>query len=230
MNLQKPTPPNYDASGILDLHSIFQTIQGEGVFSGQSAVFVRLAGCNLRCPGCDTEYTNGQKKVRSQYIVDEVNKVVRGNRLVVITGGEPFRQNLQPLVLELVKRGYTVQIETNGTLPPSYDVSMFTRQQVVVMCSPKTGRVHPSLLGVVGAFKYVLEADHIHPTTGLPTRVLGLDAGSVALPFDSVPVFVQPMDSGDKIQNLRNLQACINSVHRFGYTLGLQLHKIINVE
>src|SRR3954467_9071958 len=44
----------------LSIHSIFYTLQGEGPYSGCPAVFMRLAGCNLQCPGCDTDYTSGQ--------------------------------------------------------------------------------------------------------------------------------------------------------------------------
>src|SRR5262245_30518232 len=79
----------------LYVNSIFQTIQGEGPLSGERAIFLRLAGCNLQCPLCDTEYTK-----RNEWSIETVvDKIIenqfpenRHNQLVVITGGEPFRQ------------------------------------------------------------------------------------------------------------------------------------------
>ncbi|WP_046973456.1 7-carboxy-7-deazaguanine synthase QueE, partial [Dyella japonica] len=97
------------------------TIQGEGPFCGQPAVFVRLAGCNLQCPGCDTNYTSNRKKMSHSDIWQEIVHVTgeAKTKLVVITGGEPFRQ---PEVVNFINylidmKGYRVQVETNGTMP-----------------------------------------------------------------------------------------------------------------
>jgi len=95
----------------------FLSIQGEGIHSGLPTYFVRLAGCNFRCSYCDTKYSYGQgeKKLISQ-IVTEVKK--QPYKLVCITGGEPFLQNkTRELVAMLVKLGYQVDIETNGSIP-----------------------------------------------------------------------------------------------------------------
>jgi len=63
INQQKPEPRAKGDGSILDFHSMFFTIQGEGPFAGHRSIFVRLAGCNLQCPGCDTEYTQGRSVV-----------------------------------------------------------------------------------------------------------------------------------------------------------------------
>ena len=82
----------------LDVHSIFATIQGEGPFTGHPCVFVRLAGCNLQCPGCDTDYTEDRRMMQIYEIAESVASVLKASGstrakvpLVVITGGEPFR-------------------------------------------------------------------------------------------------------------------------------------------
>lgn len=138
----------------LDVQSIFYTIQGEGPFCGTPAVFIRLAGCNLMCPSCDTDYTSKRQLMSTDEIVDRVRvaplysetaseayeRIVEGaedepvsfkyySGLVVITGGEPTRQpvGLELLVLKLQQRlGCYVQIETNGVLPPP-DLSTLNR-------------------------------------------------------------------------------------------------------
>ena len=101
---------------------IFHSIQGEGLLAGMPSVFVRLAGCALRCPWCDTPYawsdTNGTLYTHEQ-ILDEVNQY--RTRHVVVTGGEPLtdmdmrpRQGLRDLVHGLRERGKHITIETAG--------------------------------------------------------------------------------------------------------------------
>ncbi|MEG7364337.1 7-carboxy-7-deazaguanine synthase QueE, partial [Pseudomonas citronellolis] len=97
MNLQPIEKRTKSADGLLSLHSIFHTIQGEGPFCGTPSVFVRLAGCNLQCPACDTDYTQGRRAASVQEILDKVQEY-QSSGLVVITGGEPFRQDITRLL------------------------------------------------------------------------------------------------------------------------------------
>lgn len=112
------TVDNAVFNAVLDVHSIFRTLQGEGPFTGHSAIFIRLAGCNLQCPACDTDYTSKRSLMSVQTIIDKVNTLKIGQtiQLIVITGGEPLRQNISDLCILLYQAHYTVQIETNGTL------------------------------------------------------------------------------------------------------------------
>lgn len=227
-----------DDGRFLDVHSVFYTIQGEGPFCGHPAVFVRLAGCNLQCPSCDTEYTQGRKMMDIEglaaLVMASFPSMVK-HRLVVITGGEPFRQNITPFMkLFADMKGYLeyiVQIETNGTLPPSPGWS--DHDDVVVICSPKTGKIHPSLAKHIDAYKYVLSADSVRQEDGLPLLALNHTAKPyVARPHEGFngPVYVQPMDPKDPTQYVRNVQAVKESCMKHGYMLQLQVHKIINVE
>lgn len=225
----------------LDVHSIFHTIQGEGPLTGRSAVFVRLAGCNLQCPLCDTDYTSKRMKLPNKTIVGDVLEEVRGSgtSLVVITGGEPFRQNIEPLCRLLLLAGFTVQIETNGTLgPPSQEfrklcsLNPIEKNRVFIVCSPKAGKVHPGLEGIVCAYKYVVADGAVAPD-GLPVVALDHSASPhVARPPESFKgfVYIQPCDEKNNVRNAVNLQACVRSSMKHGYTLQLQVHKLINME
>lgn len=224
MNEQKPVKPVY-AGTKLEVQSLFVTIQGEGIFVGRPAIFIRLAGCNIQCPHCDTQYSQGQI-----YTTDEVVELVRmvnaNIKLVVITGGEPLRQNISKLIRDLHELGYTVQIETNGTLSPGiipYDLCY-------IVCSPKI-KLDPFISKRASALKYVLHADYIDPTDGLPTSTLGhhYPPGRPTEDFSGT-LYVQPIDVGDPIENERHLKATIDVCMKFGYVLCLQTHKIINME
>ena len=101
---------------------IFDSIQGEGRYTGYPTTFVRLAGCNLRCPWCDTKYAYDVDKfpdISPQKIAEKVKKYKQHN--VAITGGEPLlKENIEELK-DLVRRlyPYTISIFTNGTMDVS---------------------------------------------------------------------------------------------------------------
>lgn len=217
--------------GRLAIHSIFHTIQGEGPFSGHPAVFIRLNGCNLQCQFCDTEYTAINELMLDYQIVAKVRKLIgdNGTKLIVITGGEPFRQNITPISDIFCNLGFTVQVETNGTLPPSQDLN----HDVVIVCSPKTGKVNPEMVKRVNAFKYVLNHKSQDIEDGLPISVLGHSVkDKVFRPQegDTRTVYLQPMDAHDHIENKHNIDATVQACLKFNYVLQLQTHKYIGVE
>jgi 7-carboxy-7-deazaguanine synthase len=238
MKNNQPIEKSVSSDGsTLDVHSIFLTIQGEGPFSGERAVFVRLAGCNLQCPFCDTQYTEGRATRTVQQVIDEVRHL-SGHKpiLVVITGGEPFRQNLSPILKELERREYLVQIETNGTLPVSdhtYVRSTVIRRGTYIICSPKTGKVHSTIEKYACAFKYVIDAKSVDPDDGLPILALGHTANPrVYRPQGPrhAQIFVQPMDEDDPVAVQANLDATIRACIQYGYTLQLQIHKLMGIQ
>jgi 7-carboxy-7-deazaguanine synthase len=104
---------------MLSIIEIYRSIQGESSFAGLPCTFVRLAGCNLRCTWCDSEYTfTGGKKMESDAIFSEVQRLSL-NGLVEITGGEPMLQEreLVPFMQRLLDGGYQLLIETSGERP-----------------------------------------------------------------------------------------------------------------
>lgn len=195
-------------------------------------MFVRLYGCNLQCPWCDTDYTSQQHRLPPIDLLEIVRAHI-ATGLVVITGGEPFRQNIAPFVRLLLTRSYTVQIETNGVLYPGEDFP-WGHPRLTVVCSPKTARIHPETARRVDAYKYVIEAGRV-AADGLPTTALGHDLGKaehVARPPESWngPIYIQPMDAKDEDTNARNARVCAELVMRHRrYILGFQMHKYMGL-
>ena len=135
-------PPENGDGQKLDIVELFSTLQGEGPFVGWPSVFVRLGGCNLACSFCDTEFEEFQS-MDIAALTTEVRALAaeegkRKRHLVVITGGEPLRQNIVPFCEALLADGFEVQIETNGT------VFRPLPEAVHVVCSPKAsgGQYH----------------------------------------------------------------------------------------
>lgn len=230
LNTQPVEKTDWKQSDFLDTIKVFRTIQGEGPFAGRPSVFIRLAGCNLQCPQCDTDYTTG----RIQYKYKDLASTALGlaktvnTDLIVLTGGEPFRQNISSLCRDLLCNGLKVQIETNGSL--YLEDFPYYAPELTVVCSPKTGSINPKL--PVDYYKYVVQHGWTSSMDGLPIRVLGKSV-IPARPdrnFNRAKVYVQPCDEGDVEKNKHNLREAINSCMQFGYTLSLQLHKIIGLD
>ena len=104
----------------MQITEIYKSLQGESTHAGLPCVFVRLTGCNLRCPWCDSEYTfHGGRKMTSEDVLAEVRRLSPNGGLVEITGGEPMLQerDLVPLMMELLEDGYRVLLESSGERP-----------------------------------------------------------------------------------------------------------------
>lgn len=238
MNLQKPEKKVVSIDGGLEVQSIFYTIQGEGPFAGTPAIFIRLAGCNLQCPGCDTDYTSDRKILSVTEILCRVHNLLPGDywrTLVVITGGEPFRQDLSELILKLIYTGYYVQIETNGTFPPSKEVDYSrvpsNRYGAYIVVSPKTGKVNSEIEKKACCYKYVMHHESVGED-GLPQFALQHPASPQLArpPKYFSQIYLQPQDTLDKSDNGLSLKACIQSCMKHGYILQLQIHKIIGMD
>lgn len=206
---------------VLEVKHLFPTLQGEGPYAGQPAVFIRLAGCNLACEFCDTEFEDGVSMSLEAILakVQELSLDIAGQRvrdLAVITGGEPFRQPIGPLCDALLALGLRVQIETNGTLFRPLD------PRVSIVCSPKnTGigyhPVRPDLQEHISAYKFLLSTRDSR-------------YGDVPQWQTDVPVYVQPMDEYAPEINAANLALASRLAQEHGYRLSLQLHKMLGIE
>lgn len=241
MNPQKPEARSKGDGTTLDLHSMFYTLQGEGPFAGQRSIFVRLAGCNLQCPGCDTEYTEGRREVQYMDLVMDIEKLADEHGitnstgfLIVITGGEPLRQSIGRFVDALIYEGYRVQIESNGVFEPDAILTNMLQYKVAdlhLVVSPKTKRINELTASYATCFKYVLDHRSINPDDGLPIKALEHPASTgVARPELGKPIYVNPYDVKDPVENQKNLDAAAQSALRFGYICGTQLHKLLGLE
>ena len=113
---RRGAPPSFHDPSGMKVNEIYHSIQGESSYAGLPCVFVRLTYCNLRCSYCDTEHAFYEGR---DYTVEEILQEVGGFDcpLVEITGGEPLMQEEVFLLMdELVAGGYTVLLETGGSL------------------------------------------------------------------------------------------------------------------
>lgn len=105
----------------LRIAETFTSVQGEGLWAGTPSVFVRVSGCNLRCSWCDTKYASWYPEgptMQVEEIATEVVQLAQGKiEHVVLTGGEPMLFDaIVPLAEQLKKHGFTITVETAGTV------------------------------------------------------------------------------------------------------------------
>ncbi len=107
-------------SVMLPVMEAFYTVQGEGLFAGQAAYFIRLGGCDVGCSWCDVKESwdaEAHPKLGIDRIVAEAARYPA--RIAVVTGGEPLMHDLGPLTKALRSAGFRTHIETSGTHPLS---------------------------------------------------------------------------------------------------------------
>src|SRR5579872_2445304 len=169
---------------MVQLAEIFYSVQGEGTWTGTPAVFVRLAGCNLACEFCDTDYS-----LKSIASVDDVVTRVRAEGgeapMVILTGGEPLAQSASLALIDALRAdGRRVHIESNGTIFAALP------DDVWLCVSPKE-RVDPRMAARANEAKLIVDRrvpeEHVALFTHLPTILLqpeGNDPRNVALAVD----------------------------------------------
>ena len=194
----------------MKVNEIFYSLQGEGYHSGTPAVFVRLSGCNLRCPFCDTRHDTGEE-MTDEAIAAAVSR--HPARLTVITGGEPSLQLTPTLVHRLHALGKYVAVETNGTRPLPPEVDWIT-------LSPKEAYVGPSgkvVLPRADELKIVFDGHH-DPA-----------AMRATLP-PAEHLFLQPCDTGNPHRNAELQQSTVEYIKDHPqWRLSLQIHKILGI-
>ena len=202
---------------------IFLTLQGEGAHAGRAAVFCRFAGCNLWsgreqdradavCKFCDTDFVGTDGTLGARYAsADELADAIAGQwagehgyRYVVLTGGEPLLQVDADLIDALHARGFTIGLETNGTIEPPDGVDW-------VCVSPKAGA---ELLVRRGD-----ELKLVYPQAG------AMPAAFADLAFERFSL--QPMDGPDVAANTeRAVNYCMRHPQ---WRLSLQTHKTLGI-
>ena len=193
------------------VNDIFYSIQGEGYNTGRAAVFVRFAGCNLRCGFCDTEFDTFREMTDDE-IVAEIAQYPA--RFVVLTGGEPTLQVDEAFIDLLHQHGFEVAMESNGTRPAPTNLDWLT-------VSPKVGEMYlvKSEGRIPDELKVIFD-ENTDPETYLP------------LPFTihhSPHFYLQPCDMGDDERNALIIQRCIDYIKEHPqWRLSLQTHKLAN--
>lgn len=191
----------------MKVNEIFYSLQGEGYHTGTPTVFLRLSGCNLKCPFCDTRHQTGNEMSDE----DVLARVLRyPSRHIVITGGEPSLQLVAGFVEMLHRNGFFIQVETNGThqLPDGIDW---------ITCSPKDA---PLALTEADELKMVYEGAE--------------SESAILIAAQQVKArhhFVQPCDTGNAQHNADILASCISFVKSHPqWRLSLQTHKLTGIK
>ena len=198
------------------INEIFVSVQGEGVRAGTVNVFVRFAGCNLKCAAdethsgfdCDTEFASGVNASAQDIceIVSEFSRQVNFNLPVILTGGEPALQIDDELVSALKGVSGLLAIETNGTkaLPDGIDW---------ICVSPKSAE-HTLRVKKCHELKYVRNVNQ-----GIPKPSIEAEHFLISPAFEP--------DGSLKNQTLLH---CVDLVKQNpNWRLSLQIHKFLNI-
>lgn len=220
---------------MLKVNEIFETIQGEGVFTGVPSVFLRLQGCPVGCAWCDTKHTwevnldqetslesirdkrtesDSWCQVPTGTIVEECQQRYTAKHLV-ITGGEPCIYDLGEITARFEKSGFTCQIETSGT----FDV--VTSERTWVTVSPKLDMKG----GLDIKAQAISRANEIKYPVGTQKDIDNLEA--LLLEFDvrqDVIVALQPIS-----QRRRATELCIEACIKNNWRLSVQTHKYLQI-
>lgn len=190
------------------VNEIFYSLQGEGRWMGRPAVFVRMSGCNLKCPFCDTDF-RGYSEMSADDILSRCLEEGGECRFIVLTGGEPSLQVDEQLIATLHQAGYYLSMETNGThaIPEGIDW---------VTCSPKVDFTEGGELVVrkVDELKLIFDGEHEVSDHG------------IACTFR----YLQPCDVGNDSRNYLILSECIKYIKAHPeWQLSVQMHKIVGI-
>ena len=204
---------------------IFLTLQGEGVHAGRRAVFLRFSGCNLWtgrevdranaiCQFCDTDFVGMDGEIGGRYDAATLAAKVAAlwgdgaaNRYVVITGGEPMLQVDDAIVDALHAQGFTIAIESNGTIAVHHGIDW-------VCISPKAG-------------SEVIQ--HVGNELKLVWPQPGSDVDAMEK-WQFGHFLIQPMDMGDTALNANSVSSATDFVmERPKWRLSLQNHKILGL-
>ncbi|WP_448246525.1 7-carboxy-7-deazaguanine synthase QueE [Thalassotalea agariperforans] len=218
------------------INELFETIQGEGSFTGQPSIFIRLQGCPVACSWCDTKHTWDiaiDKQVSSDSMlnkpeesdtwasltVEDILATFKAKQYhakhIVLTGGEPCMIDLTDLCLALEQQGYSCQVETSGTFP------IQVSEKCWVTVSPKVNmkggyKILPSAMQRADEIKHpVATEQHVDDLKGL----LALHN------IKNTPVYLQPISQKERATKLA-IETCILN----NWRLSVQVHKYLGIE
>lgn len=211
MNSDTGTPSAISDGTLLPVAESFYSIQGEGANTGKAAWFIRLGGCNVRCPWCDSPSTWDAERHPLRSIGDIVSEIASTPAVnVVITGGEPLIHQLGPLCGKLREKGYSIFLETSGTSPLSGEFDW-------ICVSPKRHR--PPLQEVLD------KADELKAVIGKEEDIAWAESISQAVPGRCI-LMLQP-EWGQRDAAARIITEYVKG--HPGWRVSLQTHKYMNI-
>ncbi len=223
-------------SSCYKINELFETIQGEGAFTGQPSIFIRLQGCPVGCSWCDTKHTwdiemdqrvsvndmlakSQESEQWANLSVEQISAVIETNKYqakhIVITGGEPCMVDLTPLCAALENQGFSCQIETSGTF------EVRTTQACWVTVSPK--------VNMRGGYKILQSAmdraNEIKHPVATEQHVDDLKQLLKTHQITSTQVYLQPISQKQRATELA-IKSCIEN----NWRLSVQVHKYLGIE
>lgn len=220
----------------LQVNTIYQSIQGEASFTGTPCWFIRLQGCTVGCPWCDTKETwdaSGGQRMDIASILDRIDgsKV----RHVVITGGEPLEQGaaLFELVDALHQADFFVQIETSGTTPEPqwiagfYDDDVFNWHELSLFWLTVSPKVHMKG-GTVQKWAFA-RADEIKYPVACKRDIEQLAV--MLSPFEQAhkKTWLQPVWCEPESKRKQIVELCVEACLLKGWHLSMQMHKFAGI-
>ena len=192
----------------LKVNEIFYSLQGEGGRQGEASIFIRLAGCNLRCDFCDTEFESGSWMDLPE-ILEEIKHF--NSSWIIWTGGEPTLQLTDEILHFFRSKGYKQALESNGTAAFS-DLFDYT------VCSPKNNFAEAAGINQrVNEIRIPVRAgDRIPEIRDLPR---------------SDRYYLSPIFEPDETKTGNNIAFCIEIIRNNpAWRLSLQMHKLIGIK
>ncbi len=196
---------------IFPINEIFISVQGEGLNFGKVALFIRFGKCNLHCNFCDTKYAwNNFKLFSEKKIIKILEKNKNITSFLILTGGEPCLYDLTTLIKDAKKIGYTIAVETNGTIYQKWleDVDWIT-------VSPKKEKIDQKILRLANELKFVI------------LNKKSFKFVEKFMPFN--PVILQPIDNKKEIAELI-IEMMKKSKYKYFLRLGVQLQKVYDLK
>ncbi len=195
---------------VYKINEIFESIQGEGFYTGMPAIFIRLAGCSMGCKWCDTKTCQEvANTLTAQQIVNYIQlRYIKKD--IVITGGEPFEQCLTDLILALKKADYKIHIETNG----AHEINTYIASRAWITVSPKAF-VKESALKYAHEIKLVISNEE------------DIERAKRMISHNPCANFYLQPESGKKESTQLCVQTCLKDPR---FKLSVQVHKLIDVK
>lgn len=218
------------------INELFETIQGEGSFTGQPSIFIRLQGCPVACSWCDTKHTweielsdevnqevmlskSQETSQWANFSVEQMLALVKQRNYkakhIVITGGEPCMVDLTPLCDAFEALGYSTQVETSGT----FEIKVSKKCWVTV--SPKI-----NMRGGYPILNSAMQrANEIKHPVATEQHVEDLTALLAEHKITTTPVYLQPISQKKRATELA-IATCIEN----NWRLSVQVHKYLGIE
>lgn len=218
------------------INELFETIQGEGSFTGQPSIFIRLQGCPVACSWCDTKHTwqielseevsQGTMLAKTQetsqwaaMTVEQILALVKEKgfqaKHIVITGGEPCMVDLTPLCSAFEQLGYSTQVETSAT----FDIHVTDKCWVTVSPKMNMRGGYPILNSAM------VRANEIKHPIATEQHVSDLKRLLKEHHIENTPIYLQPISQKTRATELA-IATCIAN----NWRLSVQVHKYLGIE